>query len=371
MGPAQRTDSVYGHLNSSGEAEMSKVRKLLNEWFANYPEAEQARLAGSLRSKRDQHFLAAFWELYLHQSLYVADFSVECHPNIPGASTTPDFRVSRDGEAFYLEARAVSPSAEDSGAKRRAGALYDALDGVDTSNFLLSVTLIKQSSSAAPGKRFRNRINAWLAGHNPDDYLGKGHSEWPAAPFADQGWAVAVTACPLQPNERGKRRRAVRISGDLEWTQVTSASAIRNGIYKKAGYYDCLDGPLVIALLVRDSPFAKQRHVGEALYGTECVDISFDRTAVRSVRASRRDDGTLTTPDERSSKSLAGVVAAVGLNPFNISRRAPSFLPNLLVGEFGVELPWTTWRPSDRGEFEELGQFSPSAFWGLSTSWPE
>jgi hypothetical protein len=72
----------------------------------NVPEGSgRNALRGTLASrKNDESFESGFWELYLHEGYRRSGYTITIHPDIPGASTHPDFLIEGHGSRFYLEA---------------------------------------------------------------------------------------------------------------------------------------------------------------------------------------------------------------------------------------------------------------------------
>src|SRR5438093_7671061 len=56
----------FSYLNESGRPVAEEVRRLIEACFMRYPDSHKKSLLTRLRSPDDQHFLAAFFELYVH-----------------------------------------------------------------------------------------------------------------------------------------------------------------------------------------------------------------------------------------------------------------------------------------------------------------
>src|SRR5690606_10712805 len=110
----------------------------------------------------------------------------------------------------------------------------------------------------------------------------------------------------------------------------------------------------------------------DALYGTECVRYQIDaRLGVVSATPGRSHDGVWTTPLDRSGKLVPGVLVAVKLGPWNVSKRAPLYWSNPLTDALPCDLPWQTRAPAADGYLVTSGEFDPSSYFGLSPTWPE
>lgn len=68
-----------------------------------------ADLRQRFRAKQSGQFLAAFWELYLHELFSRLGFKALVHPASGRGGTRPDFLVTQDEMRFYLEAVMPTP----------------------------------------------------------------------------------------------------------------------------------------------------------------------------------------------------------------------------------------------------------------------
>jgi hypothetical protein len=274
IGPRAHAEPVFNYLDSSAEPRVEAVRQALNGWFRHYPAGDGRRFIGEFRSKDDRQCLGAFWELYLHESFRRLGFEIDCHPSIAGSDYQPDFRVTYEGTAVYVEARLVGPSDSVVAAQRREATVRDALEKVNSDHFFLSVTLVEAGPDSPSGRRLRNAVESWLRTLDADAALEvaqRNPSELSSKQFSLDGWKLDVTAYPVPPEQRGLPRRAIGVYGPTGVTLLDTAAAIRDRLHKKSGKYEGLDAPLMPALLVRESTFADHDDVAAALYGTTCV----------------------------------------------------------------------------------------------------
>jgi hypothetical protein len=95
--PAAANESMFAFLNRSATNVFSEVRRLLEEWLSHLPADHQADLIARLRSSANDDFDSAFWELYRHEAFRRSGAAVDIHPEIPGSTKHPDFRVTFPG----------------------------------------------------------------------------------------------------------------------------------------------------------------------------------------------------------------------------------------------------------------------------------
>lgn len=129
-GPAKYAEPSFPDWNRTARKDIAIVRAHLKDWFTRYPSGHQIDLRGRFRSPNDVHHRGAFFELFLHEMLLRLGCSIEIHPEVPGTSKRPEFRVtSPDGSQFYLEAKVVNDeSKEEAAARVRTNRVYDDLN---------------------------------------------------------------------------------------------------------------------------------------------------------------------------------------------------------------------------------------------------
>lgn len=138
-GPARYAEPQFPYLNRSARVMFSRTRQVLEAWFSRYPVSGQADLRPRFRSRNDAQHRAAFFELFLHELLLRLDHDVTIHPSPSQASTRrPDFLAeSPSGGCFYMEAVVATDESEEDGAARaRMNVVYDALDRLDSPNWI-------------------------------------------------------------------------------------------------------------------------------------------------------------------------------------------------------------------------------------------
>src|SRR5215213_5717389 len=105
--PAKRAESQFAFLNRTGLPYFAPVRDLLEEWFGYVSPDVQPGLRQRFRQDDQGQFMAAFWELYLHEAHRRLGFDIQYEPPVPGTGRRPDFLFERGDERFYLEGTLV------------------------------------------------------------------------------------------------------------------------------------------------------------------------------------------------------------------------------------------------------------------------
>src|SRR5580704_6976925 len=85
-------ETQFAYLNRSARPEAARVRKLVDEWFAEYPESHRKALVGRFRSPIDDDHRSAFFELFLHHFALARGCNVlAIEPKLEHTDKSPDF----------------------------------------------------------------------------------------------------------------------------------------------------------------------------------------------------------------------------------------------------------------------------------------
>ncbi len=99
---ARPDESPYEFYDRVDDAYFAELRSVLNRWFKHYPADGKEALRS--RIVVEEHHNSALWELYLHERLFQAGFTVEVEEQVRSGGR-PDFRVTRDRRLVgYVEA---------------------------------------------------------------------------------------------------------------------------------------------------------------------------------------------------------------------------------------------------------------------------
>jgi hypothetical protein len=166
--PALHTEDSFSFLNRNSGPVWTRIRTELETWYGDFPDAD-----GDLRARfRDrtpaQHF-GAWWELYLHRIFSRVGFNVEVHPGLEGSSDRPDFHVSDDNCAFYVEALTVFSGIAGEGRHGpRESEVLEAIEGLEGGIWFLQVNFDRVGGSSPRRAVLRRRLASWLSELDPD-----------------------------------------------------------------------------------------------------------------------------------------------------------------------------------------------------------
>ncbi|MBW8010958.1 MAG: hypothetical protein FVQ83_06915 [Chloroflexi bacterium] len=233
------------------------------------------------------------------------------------------------GESFYVEATlATDMSVSKAGAQARVNQFYDAINRlVDSQNFNLMLDIEGTPNTPPRARAIASKINSWLAELDPDElvtlYDAKGMDALPHLDYSHGGWRISVRPSPKRFEARGKAKsRAIGLQ-HFGFRLVDHKPAIRKAVIKKAGRYQELDLPYIIA--VNALEHIDKIDSEEALFGTEQFTIKFsvDTTASSDkVIPSRLPDGAWTSPSGYKNKRVSAVLLVSRLTPWSVPKAA-------------------------------------------------
>lgn len=225
-------------MNRSSWRSVERMRTVFDSWFDRYPanaadpEREHQDLRARFRSRDHKNHHGAFFELFIHELLVKLDCGVFVHPDVPGTSARPDFRVAPPvGSPFYLEATmVVGTSEEDDAATARKAVVHDAINKLETNNFFLMMK--ERGSPRTPPKasKIREFLQEKLDALDPDEvnelWQSGEESSVPEWEFEHDGWAISFQPIPRKPEARTRRTEQPigTVFGEAHWEEGPGAS---------------------------------------------------------------------------------------------------------------------------------------------------
>ncbi len=205
MDEALYAEPAFAYLDRSGTREAGKVREVIDSWFSHYPAEHRTDLRSRLRSRNDFDHHAAFFELCLHQLLLNLDYSVTVHPTVPSSTRHPDFLVFGRKGSFYLEATLAALSRAEYAARARMHDVYDALDQIRSTDFMVGLELMGWPRTPPPARHIRTFLSNRLEQCEPDELASAlevhGFSGLPKWPYEHDGWRMTFFPIPKVPEQ--------------------------------------------------------------------------------------------------------------------------------------------------------------------------
>lgn len=317
--PAGHGEDSFAFLNRVDRPYWSRVRELLETWFAEYPEADLDDLRNRFRKRGpDQHY-AAWWELYLHAAFKRLGFEVEIHPELDGVESRPDFRVANLNGSFLLEAATTFSGIVDEGRHgERENWILSAIDQASNPNFFVGLEFEKVGIERPSASEIVRPLESWLEGLNPDDMPVTDLTSAPTLQLRPRDWAFTLTAIPVKPEARGKPDHRLLGYGPITSGFVNDTQMLRRTLERKAGMYGEPQEPLVLAVLLM-SPVADDEDIESALLGD--IAWQFNPDEPQDGRWIRQPNGFWLRAGGPRWTRVSGVITGTGLMPWG-SRRS-------------------------------------------------
>ena len=326
--PRRHTEREFAFLNRTSAQPFAHVRDEIERWFSQFPDDSRPGLAARAHGD-DQAWASVFWELYLHNLLRRAGFTVEIEPRLPGVTTRVDFLATRGSSAVAVEATTVLGPDREKAALQRKLTVYEALQRVSSPNFWLAVDILEEGRSDLAVSRQRAAVERWLASLDPDDaeadlaVLGEG--SLPTRRIRSEGWEVELAALPRAKEDRGKPLGPLGAFGPGQGSLIDDATPLRKRLRAKGSHYGDLNVPFVVAvLMLRD--FADDRDVEATLFGTPAIRYTQRLRKEEPppwARWTRLADGYFLTPTGPIHAGVSALLVAERLRPWDIAEKSP------------------------------------------------
>lgn len=102
-GPQTARETTFEFLQRGGRKEAVEIRQWIESWFQAIPDNRKKGIEKRLTSRHFEQFLAAMFELEIHEILRRLGCIIEIEPELPSGGTV-DFHVIDKAQEFYMEA---------------------------------------------------------------------------------------------------------------------------------------------------------------------------------------------------------------------------------------------------------------------------
>jgi hypothetical protein len=370
--PRRDDEDSFSFYNRAAGVHWQRIREVLEEWFAAYPDEHKADLRGHFRSKIAGQHVGAIWELYLHRLFSCMGYVVSVHPKVPGSTGRPDFELVREGERLYVEAAVVFSGVVDAGRDEiREGWIMEAVNKASHPNCYVLIRQFVQLGVRKPRDRaIYGRLTAWLDTLDPDqvtrDYNDTGRL--PEFLVEVDDWAILFEAVPVKPEARGNTGRLLG-GGPATAGYVDDVEQLRDTLKHKRGKYGTPDVPLVVAVNGVSS-FMQPNDISGALYGT--MAVQYRQGAPGSSKWVRQRDGTWMGEGGPRGRRMSAVLTAVQLHPSTMAQSQLAVWLNPWADvPLDVEWPFTVVVSTEEGSVGmEERLVDMAALLGLPEGWP-
>ena len=366
----------FSYLNESGRPAAEEVRRLIEAWFMRYPDSHKKSLLTRLRSPDNQHFLAAFFELYIHELL----LRVRYDPVIPGNAEVsetgaPEFEVGSPLGRFVLEAaHATDASQLEAAAESRLNDALDAINEVRSDHYLLHVEHDGAPRTPVSRRAVRKWVEDFLASLSPEGIRALAKTDLESLPksrFEHDGLVMVISPIPTRAGfQMGTEDRITGVVGPMEAYSIQPRESLRKALRSKAGKYGSIEVPFVIAANTMADHFGRIDAM-EALFGKEGYNLgTWDKRLDEPVMVRARD-GLWYGPKGPTATRVSAVLITRALTPWTVAVVKPVVYHNPwaarpILGLFGS---LTTNVPDGTKMVESPGLVGSEIF-ELPTGWP-
>jgi hypothetical protein len=221
----------------------------------------------------------------------------------------------------YVEAVLASEfSQEAKAAQRRTKIVLDAIEKVNSPDFLIAVDADGDPERPPNGRRLRAALQQWISGLDYEvvaaSLSDRGDDALPKFTWNYEGWEISFDAIPKNPDRRGQGQRTIgAIFGEARWG--TAHEVIREAVKFKGGRYGDLPRPLLVAINV-DAMSVDNDDEMNALFGDEQYVVRVDDpTAEPQMRRAR--NGAWIGPAGPQYTRVSGAWVFRRASPWNIA----------------------------------------------------
>lgn len=244
-----RTDSTSLWLRSENSEYANRARKLINDWYASFPDTE-GKMAKKLLSDDDIQFFQALDELFVHSLLIQRWETVAVEL---GSSTKPDFTcLEKDVVACVIEVASLFELEDWRINRRNYDQFSDAINRLIEPNQKYGLGFRPDNPRQFPPiRRFLPWLERTLSSLPSPDSKS---TSWIERRFEDKEFGGLTTIfIPMVENQKNPKRHIVALGPQIGGL-IKTDDRLRDRVDKKAAskYAIPIDVPYMVAVSIRD-----------------------------------------------------------------------------------------------------------------------
>jgi hypothetical protein len=319
--PMRYGENIFDFYNRIDRPDWARVRDELESWYRCHPDPG-GQMRGHFQGKRHDQHVGAWWELYVYAFFRKLGYEIIVHPELPnGRLDRPDFLISRDGSAAYVECKAVIERLRTA----VENAILDATNTASHPDFVLELDIESEGSQEPSAAKIRAAIENWLQGLNADDEIASRDAGKPEQtlrlPIGE--WELLYTAHPVPPDQRGTYGRLLGLHSQrvvMYDNPGLIKRALKGKGKKYTGVETPLDHPLIVALNTTTVSIDDDE-VDRALFGAASVLFNPDGEP-RYTRLPRARNGYWCA-DPPAGARVAAVILGSNIQPYGVAQDMP------------------------------------------------
>ena len=256
------------YLNRSARPDETLARNRIDPWFAKMPPAAQTDIRRRTHNRKASQYLAAFFEILIHELLVQLGCSIVVHPQTQ-TTKHPDFFAEIGKVRFYMECAALDPDADsliqnvyerDLVSKINASLSHEfaerfRIEGASTGK------LTKKLSKKEIKKEIIPKIRRLLNKEKPVTIV------IPSAKGADDSWIgcfrIHKVSWPVNKNANPQ----VFPNGFSRGGVINTAKRMRKALADKNSIYGELEHPYIVAVSVANTQLDDEQRALWGLWG--------------------------------------------------------------------------------------------------------
>jgi hypothetical protein len=319
-------ENIFDFYNRIDRPDWAHVRDELESWYRCHPDPD-GQLRAHFQGKRHDQHVGAWWELYVYAFFRKLGYEIIVHPELPnGRLDKPDFLISLDGSAAYVECKAVIERLRTA----VEAAILDATNTASHPDFVLELDIESEGNQEPSAAKIRAAIENWLKGLNADDEIASRDAGKPEQtlrlPIGD--WELLYTAHPVPPDQRGTYGRLLGLHSQRV-VMYDNPGLIKRAVRSKGKKYTCVDTPLddpLIVALNTTTVFIDDDEVDRALFGAASV-LFQPGDEPRFTRLPRARNGYWCA-DPPAGTRVSAVMLGSNIQPYGVAQDMPRMWMN-------------------------------------------
>lgn len=319
-GPSSNNENPFNYYHKSNRKDMALIRKTLEKWFLEYPEAEKVELKNRFKKDMD----SAFFELFLYQMFKKLGFEITIHPEIKDSRKRPDFLISKNDFEAYAEAKICYDKSEAEMAfERRRNEFYDKLNKARIKGFLLRIEELNFKTKKQPRvKELISKIENEVSVLDTISVTAKmkkyGLEGCPRIDYENEDFQICVQPMPLVESKRNKISKNPIGMFPFESFWGGGEDSLRESILKKAKRYGKFKIPYLICINALGRKTSGKTDIENVIWGSLKYTYSTNPEN-RNGRMTRERNGVFYN---------AGIPKLTNVSGIFITNVFPSSIPN-------------------------------------------
>ncbi|MDE2867893.1 MAG: hypothetical protein OXR64_07065 [Chloroflexota bacterium] len=273
-------ETAFEFVQRSDHPQLVQRRACLEKWYAHVPSEAKPGIERRLRSKDENNFRGALFEIHVFTILRRLNCAVKIEPQLPNTLNRPDFFAVENGDEFFVEATncgyaqgefAPTPSERDAIRKLR-----NHINSPHSSIALFARGALRENlKTSIVVQRFQDLLDRYPEDKVAELYARGGLDNAPSTSICVGDWTLEGRLMPTHPS-----RQTGYITGPTRAGAAGGLESLYSSIKKKAEKWRNVDlngRPFLVAINVLHSAFDwHDSEIQGSIYGNPVTSQIFD-----------------------------------------------------------------------------------------------